>query len=272
MIKLVALDLDGTLLSTFGVLSKEAADTLRALRQKQIIVVISSGRPYYSVANMIPSDCYDYASCMNGQYICRARDQKEIRKPDLNEYEKKHLTSYLSQYRMLAECMIKEQGCYLADERHHRFVTFFETLNELRHRLAHRKYYRQDVSYDYSIVQNTPVGKICFCSYPFILKRFYRHLDHENYACFFVNASWLEIMHKGISKGNAIQEIMVMEGLQKEECAAFGDGENDISLLDACGTRVAMANAMHSLKKHATHIAKPYYEDGCAKWLRDNLL
>ena len=66
MIKLVALDLDGTLLSSFGLLSPFAAQTLRDLRKKGIIVAISSGRPFYSVQNIIPDDCYDYASCMAG--------------------------------------------------------------------------------------------------------------------------------------------------------------------------------------------------------------
>jgi hydroxymethylpyrimidine pyrophosphatase-like HAD family hydrolase len=173
---------------------------------------------------------------------------------------------------MMMECAIDSQGYYLASPKHQSFVYFFQTMNALRHKLAHKKYYPQIASYDTSIVKNVPIGKFCFCGYPHTLKKFYRALDHDNFSCFFVNASWLEIMHKGISKGNALQEIMAAEHLEKDDCAAFGDGENDISLLDACGTRVAMGNAMRSLKKHATDIARPYYEDGCTKWIQEHLL
>jgi Cof subfamily protein (haloacid dehalogenase superfamily) len=272
MIKLVACDLDGTLLSSFGMLSKEAADTLRQLRAHGVRVVISSGRPYYSVAHIIPEDCYDYASCMNGQDIYCAKDQKHTHKPDLTEEEKEHLVSYLKSYPMMMECSIDNQGYYIADAKHQSFVHFFQTMNALRHKLAHQKYYPQTASFDPAIVKNVSIGKFCYCGYALTLKRFYRHLDHENFSCFFVNASWLEIMHQGISKGSALQEIMEMEHLTKEECAAFGDGENDITLFDVCGTRVAMGNAMRSLKRHATDIARPYYEDGCAKWIQKHLL
>jgi len=272
MIKLVALDLDGTLLSSFGVLSADAADTLRQLRKKGILVVISSGRPYYSVQHIIPDDCYDYASCMNGQDIYCVKRGKHQQKPNLTEEEKQHLIGYLKDYRMLMECAIDGQGYYIASTKHQAFVNFFQSMNALRHHLAHQKYYPQTASYDLHVVENTSIGKFCFCGYPHTLKRFYASLDHDAYSCFFVNASWLEIMHVGISKGLAIQEIMEQEHITKEECAAFGDGENDIPLFEACGTRVAMGNAMHSLKKKATDIARPYYEDGCAKWLKEHLL
>lgn len=272
MIKLTAFDLDGTLLSTFGALSQQASDTLRQLRAQGVVVVISSGRPFYSVQNIIPDDCYDYASCMNGQDIYCCSTREHLIKPDLSEEEKAHLVSYLDQFRMMMECAIDNQGYYLASKKHASFVQFFQNMNALRHKLAHRKYYPQIASFDSSITKDTAIGKFCFCSYPFILKRFYQTLDHDNFSCFFVNASWLEIMHKGISKGAALQEIMARKNLQKEECAAFGDGENDISLLDACGTRVAMGNAMRSLKRHATAIARPYYEDGCAKYVQEHIL
>ena len=272
MIKLVALDLDGTLLSSFGSLSAEAANTLRQLRKKGILVVISSGRPFYSVKHIIPDDCYDYASCMNGQDIYCAKHAMHQQKPNLTEAEKKHLISYLKDYRMLMECSIDGQGYYIASSKHEAFVNFFQSMNALRHRLARQKYYPQTASYDLQVVENTSIGKFCFCGYPHTLKRFYSALDHDAYSCFFVNPSWLEIMHVGISKGFAIQDIMKQEQIWKEECVAFGDGENDIPLFKAYGTRVAMRNAMRSLKKYATDIARPYYEDGCAKWLKEHLL
>jgi len=272
MIKLVALDLDGTLLSSFGLLSPFAAQTLRDLRKKGIIVAISSGRPFYSVQNIIPDDCYDYASCMNGQDIYICSSGKHIVKPDLSEEEKKHLVSYLKKYRMLMNCAYDNTGHYLADEKHRSFVNLFSFMNALRHKLSRQKYYHQDADYDLTVIENKSIGKFCFCGYPATLRRFYHELDHDHYSCFFVNSSWLEIMHIGISKGKAVQEIMSLEHLHPEECAAFGDGENDIPMFEVCGTRVAMGNAMHSLKRHATDIARSYYEDGCAKWMKNHLL
>lgn len=272
MIKLVALDLDGTLLSSFGVLSEEAADTLRKLRKKGITVTISSGRPLYSVAGIIPEDCYDYASCLNGQEIYIKKEDRHLYQPLLSEEEKTYLAAYLKKYRMLMHCSINNQGYYLADESHASFVHLYEDLNALRHKLAHQPNYDQDVSYDCDMIRDQKIAKLCFCGFPWTLRKFIAKIDASRFSCFFVNNSWLEICHLGVSKGSAIRKIMAMDHLEPEECAAFGDGENDLSMFAECGTRVAMANAMRSLKKQATSIARPNIEDGCAKWLQKHLL
>lgn len=273
MVKLTAFDLDGTLLSSFGTLSAQAADTLRQLHQQNILVVISSGRPYYSIAHIIPSDCYDYASCLNGQEIYTAKTGAHQCRPNLSEEEKTVLAGYLKKYRMMIHCSIRNQGYYLADEKHRVFLYFFQFFNALYHKLARQKYYPQEISYQVDVLKNAPVGKLCFCGYPATLRRFYHAIDPEQYSCFFVNSSWLEISHHGISKGTALQEIQKMENLKPEDCAAFGDGENDIPMLDACGVRVAMKNGMRSLKRHATAItALPCSAEGCARWVQDHLL
>lgn len=64
------------------------------------------------------------------------------------------------------------------------------------------------------------------------------------------------------SKATAIEAILKKLGLKPENAIAFGDGLNDIEMLQTVGCGVAMGNAHEKLKEHADYVAKPVYEDG----------
>ena len=66
--------------------------------------------------------------------------------------------------------------------------------------------------------------------------------------------------------------IMERENILPEQVCAIGDGENDLSMLEVAGVKVAMGNAMPCLKEIATDHADHYFQEGCAKWIRKNLL
>lgn len=63
-------------------------------------------------------------------------------------------------------------------------------------------------------------------------------------------------------KGNAVRAVLQHFGFTKEEAIAFGDGFNDIEMLEAVGTGVAMGNAKDEIKAHATCTCKSVEEDG----------
>lgn len=271
-IKLVATDCDGTLFSTFGVLSAFAKETLRKLRQAGIIVVISSGRPYYSIERSIPKDCFDYASCMNGQEIVSLKDNKHIIKPDLNKEQIQELLSFMPKYRMMLSYSSKDQFYSYIDPSHKIYQKLYDFAYALVHWIRHEKFYRNEINMDINKCHFENCGKFCFAAPVFTLRKFYKELDITKFSCFFVNSHWLEVQGPGISKGIALQDILKLEHLTKEDACAIGDGENDIPMFDVVGTPVAMANAMKAVKKKAIAVADYYSNDGCAKWLNDNLL
>ena len=63
-------------------------------------------------------------------------------------------------------------------------------------------------------------------------------------------------------KGNAVRAVLQHFGFTKEEAIAFGDGFNDIEMLEAVGTGVAMGNAKDEIKAHATCTCRSVEEDG----------
>jgi Cof subfamily protein (haloacid dehalogenase superfamily) len=75
----------------------------------------------------------------------------------------------------------------------------------------------------------------------------------------------LEVMNKGVTKGNAVKLLAEMYGIKREEIIAIGDNENDISMIQYAGMGIAMGNAEESLKSVANHITGDYQEDGVAE-------
>ena len=76
---------------------------------------------------------------------------------------------------------------------------------------------------------------------------------------------YVEVYSKDASKGRAIAELARHLGIRKEEIACIGDGENDLSMFEAAGLKIAMGNAVEELKKQADHVTASNACDGAAK-------
>lgn len=77
----------------------------------------------------------------------------------------------------------------------------------------------------------------------------------------------IELIPKGVNKATAIQEIQKELAIPKEQIISFGDGMNDMEMLQASGVSVAMGNAVDELKQQARFITDTNTEDGIANFL-----
>ena len=76
-----------------------------------------------------------------------------------------------------------------------------------------------------------------------------------------------DIIPRGINKGRGIALAAHVLGLDGENCCAFGDFENDLSMFQFCRLSFAMGNADIAVKNRATAVAPPHYADGVAQIL-----
>lgn len=81
----------------------------------------------------------------------------------------------------------------------------------------------------------------------------------------------LEFTHPEADKGKALAEVCRRLDIPRDEVVAFGDGLNDLSMLEYAGLGVAMGNGAPALKAKAGAIAGPLAEDGLARFLEDLL-
>lgn len=77
-----------------------------------------------------------------------------------------------------------------------------------------------------------------------------------------------DVVPKGGSKAKGIEAVMKHLGVDKENVYAFGDGPNDVEMLDFVVNSVAMGNAADALKKHASYVTKDVDDDGILHGLR----
>ena len=79
---------------------------------------------------------------------------------------------------------------------------------------------------------------------------------------------WIDIANASVSKGAALRSIQARYGIAPEECMGFGDYMNDYTLLEACGESYAMANACAEIRALAKHVTASNDDDGVMKILR----
>lgn len=77
-------------------------------------------------------------------------------------------------------------------------------------------------------------------------------------------SGYLEITHVNAKKSLGIEYVMKLKNIDRESTVAFGDGENDISMLQSAGYSIVMDNATEEVKKYADYITKSNNENGVA--------
>lgn len=81
-------------------------------------------------------------------------------------------------------------------------------------------------------------------------------------------ADWIDLANASVSKGAALRSIQERYDISPAECMGFGDYMNDYTLLQSCGESYAMANACDGIREVARHVTASNDEDGVMKVLR----
>ena len=97
-----------------------------------------------------------------------------------------------------------------------------------------------------------------------VLHALARDMEAMGYAVASAYGNSMEVMTAGAGKGTALRWLTDHLGIRRENCMAFGDNTNDISLLEAVGWPVAVGGAVDELKKIARIIAPDCADDGAS--------
>lgn len=87
----------------------------------------------------------------------------------------------------------------------------------------------------------------------------------------FTGPFYFEFMPQGIDKAKALKTVFGNDGYQPEDMIAFGDGQNDVSMIRYAGLGIGMANAVDELKEAADELTSSCDEDGIAEALYRHL-
>ncbi|MBQ3223396.1 MAG: HAD family phosphatase [Clostridia bacterium] len=270
MIKLVAMDLDGTLLNGDKGVSEYTAGILRECEAKGVKMVIASGRGFDSAR------VYARLTGLNSPIVSAngARVDETPFGPTIME---DCIPEDLS--RDVCRIML-ESGIYFVC--YCRGVNYSANGTEIKRGLMPK----HTVDNGQFTVRNTldldellsegvkrPYKYVAFTWELDALAKLRERLEKEIDAA--ISSSWpdnVEVLAKGCGKGRAIGFLAEKYGIAKDEIMAFGDQENDRDMLLSAGWPVAMENATDGLKKIARIIAPKNTEDGVAKVLEKMVL
>ena len=266
MKKLLAIDMDGTLLNWRKQISKRSINTLLRVQEDGNIVVLASGRSYERLikyANKIKLKEYGgYMATLNGSTIFNVKTG-EILKNSAFDYEVlKELFHFLDELNV-------DYSIYKKD-------TIYEGENSKFLYRIYRKLTKKSLKrVNYIFTENVEVNKVIINEKNSKLEEIQRNIlakFNDRVEVSITSFLSIEITAKNGSKGFAILDIAERLGIDKENIWSFGNHGNDISMFKISGRSIAVKNSVGKLKALATDITDSNNNDGVAKYLEENLL
>ncbi|NIK92963.1 HAD family hydrolase [Mangrovimonas sp. CR14] len=250
-IKLIATDMDGTLLNSKGQVSERFFELFKELKKHQIHFVAASGRQYYSITDKLNGITNDITIIAENGAITKQKEE-ELLLIGLSHKEIKELVEYLRAIDEIEIVLCGKKTAYIESEN----LDFIDFFKEFYH-----KYERVS---DLTEIKDDDFLKIAvYCKhgseeqlYP-LVKHFEKDLQVK-----VSGEVWLDLSHQNANKGFALSKLQQNLGISKEETLVFGDYNNDLEMFYQAAVSVAMENAHPNLKKIATHTTKNNDENG----------
>ncbi|MBV0929642.1 sugar-phosphatase [Lentilactobacillus sp. IMAU92037] len=266
-IKLVAIDIDGTLLNEKHQLAQATIDTITAVRQKGIKVVLASGRPLTGVQPYLDSlninGADEFALTFNGAMAQTLGGEILVH----------HTLSYDDF--LETEMLSRKFGVHFQLET---VDTIYATNRDLSPYTIGESYLvRLPVKYraPEDISRDLVISKVMMIDDPKLISNAYQNIPADLQQQLYIVQSepfFIEIMSKQANKGKTLGELAEKLGYTADNVMALGDQENDLTMIKYAGLGVAMDNGIAEVKDAASFVTKPNTENGVAYALEKYLL
>ena len=265
-IRLIALDLDGTLLTTDKRLTEHTAEVLFRAAERGIYIVPATGRSLTGLSPKIRSLPFvRYAITVNGAAVWDMERQELILRRAFSTERAVELWDFISRYHTMQDACI-DGIARMAPEYYNKVEEFMP--DEPRRLLVRATRKPTENLRDLVADGNTVVEKFnLFFRGEAEEERQRAKAELEELGGLSVTSSLgnnLEINHADATKGKGLLSLASHLGLFAAELMAFGDGENDISMLQAAGLGAAMGNAPEEVKAAADLVTLSNDEEGVA--------
>lgn len=261
-IRLVATDLDGTLLLPDGTVSARTYAVLQRVQEAGIMIVLVSARPprvLRQIAHMLGIS--GLAICCNGALVYDLDAYKIVQHWPLSSLQARRLVM------TLREAL---PDLSFACERGLEFVCEPDFYRFLPLKTDMTIYIEDALSFC-----NQPLSKLIVLHSSRAVDTLHQYvapLLGEEVIVTHSGAAFLEISAAGVTKARTLAALCEQRGISSDEVVAFGDMPNDLSMLQWAGHGVAVANAHPQVLADADEVTLSNVEDGVALVLEKILL
>jgi hypothetical protein len=265
--RLVALDLDGTLLDSQLQIRSETIDALNRTRAQGVQVMIVTGRhhvaayPYWRQLGLeLP------AICCNGAYLYDYRTRQPLANDPLTRQEARDLLKLVRKHGIYSMVYDRDFMAYETINKHLAAILGWSATlpDAARPRIEHVLSYEQLVEEAETIWKFTSA-----CDDVAAIAVFVSEVEQRlGLSCVWSGQTRLDIGHAGNSKGKRLAEWIAEHGIMREEVIAFGDEQNDTEMLRLAGMGVAMGNSGRELQACADWVTGVNDSNGIADALQ----
>lgn len=267
MKKLIAVDVDGTLIKSNHELSERTKKTLIEAQKQGNRLVISSGRAPKGVEHLykeLEMDKYNGYICnFNGGLVTNVMNGEVVINHTLDPEKMKEMLKFSKDLDI--DYVIYYNNCVYA------YTLDMTYLEDILSKSFMPLIFRKNLTEDIDFVPNN----ILFSQVESRIKEPARKIKEkfdEYFEFVFSEPFYFEAMAKNISKGATLMELAEKIGFATEDVIAFGDQNNDHTMIELAGTGVAMGNAVQSVKEIADYVTLTNEEDGVADYVEKFVL
>jgi len=267
-IKLIALDLDGTLLNMEKKVPQGNYQALKECEKAGILIVPATGRGVGGIPPMIRElPGANYAITTNGAVVADLKNNKAIKTCGLSNEMIQRILNIAKKYHSATDPFI--DGRAITEPASIDHMDEFGLSPEMQKLIRDTREVVPSVM-EYVKTTGAEAEKVNIFMADLeereVLRKELMAIPELSISSSMYNN--LEVNAKGADKGSALLWLADYLGIDREETMSFGDGENDIPMIQAAGIGVAMENALDTVKAAADMITLKNDEDGVAAAIR----
>jgi Cof subfamily protein (haloacid dehalogenase superfamily) len=247
MIKLLVTDLDGTLLDQFKSVDPRNKAAIEAIMASGVDVCLASARTLREIQYVATSfNDRLYAISQNGAFV-HTKDHEELKKSEIDKKIALNILSVASQFSVAQ---------FVACHDH----TIHTPLQTTEYQIIKPRMFvpcLENSNLFDAISNGLMASKFSFYGDIKVLQKLQSTLQHlfsDDINAEISDSDCLDVMAKGVSKGNALQLLMEWMGITDEEVACIGDSFNDVSMFHSCAHSFAMKASQEAVRIEARYI------------------
>jgi len=256
-IRLVALDLDGTLIGEDLVVRPRVREAIAAAQAQGVAVTIVTGRMFAATKPFVRSLAIDGPIvCYQGAAIFDATSGAVLRETDVRPDVARETLEWAHEHGVHAQCYADDT---LYVEQINRFSRRYTTLARVEPVVVPslRGAFAERPTIKIVLVDDPDRSEQHLTALQALLgKRAYITRSHVDFV---------EILDPAVNKGEALAFVAARHGVTLDQTLAVGDAWNDVPLLDAAAVGVAMGSGPPELLSHADHVVADVAHDGVAE-------
>lgn len=268
-IRVIVMDVDGTMTNHKKEITPKTKAALKKAQESGVKIILASGRPDSGLSDFAieleMGRHHGLLVSFNGSRVTDCQTGEVLFNETMTVEQGKAVLEHMKGFNV-RPMIDKENYMYVNDVYDCMIKNGEQEINIIQYESRGGKYKLCEMD-DLAAFVDYPLNKILTAGDSIYLKEHYREMMEpfkDTLNCMFTAPFYFEFTAQGIDKAKALEAVLSPMGYMQDEIIAFGDGQNDKTMIQYAGIGVAMDNAVEELKEVADEITLSNEYDGIA--------